>query len=170
MPSADPVPSVDLVPSVDPVPSADLVPSVDLVVGVGSARGDDAAALLVARRLVAAGVPARVVELTDPTDLLESWLPGDRVVVVDAVRSGAAPGTVHVLDLTHRPLPTGTPAASTHVLGLDVAIELARALGRLPRQLVLYGIEAAADPTTERPSSPVLAAVDTVTAALAAGR
>jgi hydrogenase maturation protease len=33
-------------------------------------------------------------------------------------------------------------AASTHTLGVGEAIELARALGRLPGRVVLYGIEA----------------------------
>jgi hydrogenase maturation protease len=48
---------------------------------------------------------------------------------------------VHRFDATDRPLPVELGSASTHALGLAAAIELARELGRLPRRLVVYGIE-----------------------------
>ena len=54
---------------------------------------------------------------------------------------------MHVLDLTRHPIPPRAGVASTHGLGLDAVLELARVLGRLPRQLVLYGIEAAQRPS-----------------------
>jgi hydrogenase maturation protease len=49
---------------------------------------------------------------------------------------------VHRLDATDEPLPATLSAASTHTLGVGEAIELARALGRLPERIVVYGIEA----------------------------
>jgi hydrogenase maturation protease len=70
------------------------------------------------------------------------------VVVVDAVRSGAAPGTVHVLDAgaTSDALPLEAWAATgrggTHALGLAAVVGLARALGRLPDRLTVVGVEA----------------------------
>lgn len=145
----------------------------DLVVGIGSPYGDDAAGLLVVRRLAAAGVPVRTVELSDVTCLLDLWRPDERVAVVDAVRSGAPPGTVHVLDMTEHPLPAETVVvgprakASTHGVGLPVLVELARALGRLPRQLVLYGIEGVRHDLGQLPSAEVLAAVRAVAIGLA---
>jgi hydrogenase maturation protease len=136
---------------------------VDLVVGVGTERGDDAAGLLVARALRASRHPAAVAELAgDLTRLIDLWQPTDRVAVVDAVRSGAPAGTVHVLDATANPLPAGLAAASTHGLGLGTAIELARGLGRLPARLVVYGIEGSRWTEGTGVSPEVSAAVDRV--------
>jgi hydrogenase maturation protease len=115
------------------------------VLGIGNAwQGDDAAGLFAARRvrdLAPAGVDVRELE-GEPVSLVEAWDGGGEVFVIDAVRSGSPPGTVHRIDASHEPLPATLSAASTHTLGVGEAIELARALGRLPERLVLYGIEA----------------------------
>lgn len=115
------------------------------MLGIGNAwQGDDAAGLVTARRLrerSLADVDVRELE-GEPVSLVEAWGGAEWVFVVDAVRSGAAPGTVHRLDATEAPLPATLSAASTHTLGVGEAIELARALGRLPARIVLYGIEA----------------------------
>ena len=58
------------------------------------------------------------------------------------MRSGRAPGAVVTLDAAEGVLPTGGWAAGgTHALGLAAAVELSRALGRLPRSLVVVGVE-----------------------------
>jgi hydrogenase maturation protease len=62
---------------------------------------------------------------------------------VDAVSSGAPAGTIHRLDASERELPAEMFRASTHHVGLAEAVELARALGRLPARTVIYGIEGA---------------------------
>jgi hydrogenase maturation protease len=77
----------------------------------------------------------------EPSALLDLWRDGEDGVLVDAVRSGAGPGTVHRLDAVAGPLPADLFATSTHHLSVADAVELARALGRLPRGLVVYGIE-----------------------------
>lgn len=82
--------------------------------------------------------------------------------MIDAVRSGSVPGTVHRIDATAGPLPATLSAASTHTLGIGEAIELARALGRLPERIVLYGIEAETIAAGEGLSAPVEAAVGEV--------
>lgn len=119
------------------------------VVGVGTEdRGDDAIGALVAdrvRELGAAGVT--VVPVATPLELLEIFDRYDSVVVVDAVRSGAEPGAVTVSVLDEGPWPARRPAAGTHGLGVPEAVELARALDRLPARLVLVGVELA-DVTT----------------------
>lgn len=113
------------------------------VVGVGNAwRRDDAVGLVVARRL-AAELPADVAVLEcegEPLGLLDAWEGADVVLVVDAVCSGAEPGTVHRLN-GEAPLPPALFRGSTHALGLAEAVELGRALGRLPVRLALYGVE-----------------------------
>jgi hydrogenase maturation protease len=115
------------------------------VIGIGNAwQGDDAAGLVVAQRLRdRAGGELTVLEVEgEPVSLVEAFVGADDAFLVDAVRSGARPGTVHRIDATDQPVPATLSAASTHTLGVGEAIELGRALGRLPRRIVLYGIEA----------------------------
>jgi hydrogenase maturation protease len=66
---------------------------------------------------------------------------------------------VHRLDAAAGPLPTELFAASTHHLGLADAVELARALGRLPERLVVVGIEGRSFDAGEGLSPDVEAAV-----------
>ncbi len=117
-----------------------------MIVGVGSAdRGDDAAGLEAARmleRLVPRGM--RVESLAGrETILLDLWRAVPFVIVIDAVVSGATPGTVHVVDASDGRLRLGTPPGSSHAFGLAEVIELGRALGQLPERLIVVGIEIA---------------------------
>ena len=118
-----------------------------IVIGVGNElRGDDAVGLEVVRRLAASGLPQDVVLVEaggDPAALVECWGPGaaDDAIVVDAACSGAPAGTIRRFDALAGPLPAGLRAASTHALGVAEAIEIARALRRLPRSLVVHAIE-----------------------------
>ena len=116
-----------------------------VVIGIGNAwQGDDAAGLAAARLLqdrVPAGVVVRQLE-GEPIGIVEALEGADEAYLVDAVRSGATAGTVHRIDASGAPVPAALSAASTHTLGLGEAIELARALHRLPRHVVVYGIEA----------------------------
>ena len=112
--------------------------------GVGNPwRRDDAAGLVVARRLRGTLPPeVEVLEREgEPTGLIDSWDGADRLWVVDAVSSGANAGTLHRIDATREALPAELFRTSTHHVGLAEAVELARVLGRLPEQIVVYGIE-----------------------------
>ena len=115
-----------------------------LVIGLGNPdRGDDAVGVQVARRVAAERLDVHVLELDDPSEALDAWAAADTVVVADAVSSGGNPGDIHVVDAVARTLPAGSWAAGgTHALGLAAVVELGRALGRLPRRLVLVGVEA----------------------------
>jgi hydrogenase maturation protease len=77
--------------------------------------------------------------------------------VIDAVRSGAPPGTIHRLDGDP---PAAMRLGSTHAIGLAEAIELGRALDRLPAHLELYGIEGAHFETGAELSPEVARAVE----------
>jgi hydrogenase maturation protease len=133
-----------------------------LVIGVGNPwRRDDAAGLAVARRL--RGTLPESVEVLEregePSGLIDAWAGADTVWLVDAVFSGAAPGTVRRLDASDAELPAELFRASTHHLGLAEAVELARAMGRLPAQVVFYGIEGASFDAGEELTPEVEAAV-----------
>lgn len=133
-----------------------------LVIGVGNAaRGDDAAGLITARRL------GGLEHEGDPVALLEVWRDAEMAVVIDAVSSGVEPGTVHRFDATAAPLPAQVRgSSSTHALGLAEAIELGRTLGRLPRQLIVYGIEGERFEVGGELTPAVAAAVEAVATAL----
>lgn len=108
-------------------------------------RGDDGAAPRVAERLAGLGVAVRLVS-GEALELVDAWSGAEEAIVVDAVVTGAPAGTIHVIDAGARTWGSGAdagvrPTGSTHGLGLAEAIELARVLGRLPRQLRIYGIE-----------------------------
>lgn len=113
-------------------------------------RGDDAVGPAVAeavgRAVTEQGIgDVEVIEHEDPTLLIESWADRDLVVVVDAVRSGSAPGAIRVVTTGPELPPVGTEhgrEGSTHQWGLTSAIELARAMGRLPERVVVVGVEA----------------------------
>jgi hydrogenase maturation protease len=121
-----------------------------LVVGLGSPdRGDDAVGVVVARAVAASRLPGvDVLTHEDPTDLVELWSGRELVVVVDAVRSGGEPGTVVLLETgaAGERLPESawgsTGRGGTHAFGLASAVELARALRRLPGRVALVGVEA----------------------------
>ena len=106
-------------------------------------RGDDGAGPAVARAVRARGLPAR--EHTGEVSALVEALSGlEAVVVVDALCTGGAAGTVLRFDASAEPLPVGLGrASSTHALGVAEGIELARAMGSLPARVVVYGIEGA---------------------------
>ena len=115
-----------------------------LIIGVGNEyRRDDGAGIVVARRLRArlpAGVT--VIENSDEgASLMEAWQDAASVILVDAVASGAEPGAIHRFDAFGRQLPLGFFHYSTHAFSVAEAVEMARALDRLPATLIVYGIE-----------------------------
>jgi hydrogenase maturation protease len=117
-----------------------------LVAGLGNEmRRDDAVGILVARELrarqAAHGIEVRE-RPGEPIALLDDWPGCDAAVLVDAMRSGAAPGTVARLDASgDRLVETLSCAASTHAISLAETLELAAALDRLPSRVIVYAVE-----------------------------
>ena len=72
---------------------------------------------------------------------MDSWKDSDTVIHIDAVHSGAQPGTIHCFDVHTQTIPTKFFHYSTHAFGIAEAIELARTLKQLPPHLIVYGIE-----------------------------
>jgi hydrogenase maturation protease len=115
-----------------------------LIIGLGNdCRGDDAVGLLAARELRGSsrGRFAVCEHQGDGLALLDLWDTRGVVILIDAVRSGSNPGTIHRFDATTKMLPSAAWSQSTHAFGVGEAIELARALKRLPSRLIVYGIE-----------------------------
>ena len=116
------------------------------IIGCGNFdRGDDGAGLLVARRLHALGVETLGVEITEQSgesfSLMDCWTGPEHIILVDATAPSGKPGQVRVWDAHADRLPEDVFPSSTHAFGVREAVELARAMNRLPQTLVIYGIE-----------------------------
>lgn len=120
------------------------------VIGIGqSLRGDDAAGLAAVRLWIETyqslrhhpGIQVELAELPG-TGLLELLEDASCAVLVDAVSSGAIPGTLH--QLTEDQLDTfSSGSGSAHGWGVAETLALGRQVfpSQLPKKLVLIGIE-----------------------------
>lgn len=124
-----------------------------IVIGVGNRfRGDDAVGLRVVERL---GTAVTCYESDgDPSNLIVLFGSDPDVIIVDAMVSGAEPGTVRATEiaLTSEEEPRVPLASqrSTHGFGVFEALELARILGTVPHRLTVIGVEGARfDPGAE---------------------
>lgn len=128
-----------------------------LVVGIGNEfRSDDSAGVIAADMLREKGIDNLVVRSSarDGSALLILWEGYDNVILIDAVRSGDVPGTVHVIDLHDPKCEEKYARVSGHSFSVFETVKLAGYLGKLPPRLLLYGIEGSnftmgGDPSTE---------------------
>jgi len=89
-------------------------------------------------------------------EIMELMQGARAVILVDAVRSGQAPGTIHRLDASNSAIGTLVFPHSSHAISALDALELARTLGTLPPTVILFGIEAG-DTEAGQPLSPQVA-------------
>ncbi|MCC3244559.1 hydrogenase maturation protease [Methylocystis sp. WRRC1] len=142
-----------------------------IVIGIGNPdRGDDAAGREVARRLcetIREGV--QIVEIDGEATTLLAHLEGAHAAfMIDACVSGATPGAILRLDASETQIPRARFGLSSHGVGLAEALELARALGQMPPQCIVYAIEAENFEIGAPLSSAVARSVDQVVAGLGA--
>ena len=118
------------------------MPSI-LVIGMGNEyRGDDGVGPIVASALSNRHVPG-VRSMQDPGDMLtliDQWHAADTVILIDALASGAAPGTIYCFDALAQPIPTNVSLSSTHSFDLAQAVRIAQVVQRLPSRLLVYTI------------------------------
>ncbi len=134
-----------------------------LILGLGNPLvADDRVGLCVAAELkrVLAGRPDVDVEedYWGGLRLMERMVGYDRAIVIDAIQTGAPPGTIH--QLHPNSIPTQR-SASAHDVNLPTALALGRQLGeRLPSddQILLVAIEAADILTISEECTPAVAA------------
>lgn len=106
-------------------------------------RCDDGIGPLVAQKLEGrlAGEVLLVVRRGDILALAEDAAGFDALICVDAAAPMDTPGRIHRVDPTDEELPRELCTTSTHGFGLADAIELARALNRVPQTIVIYAVE-----------------------------
>ncbi|GCE30115.1 hydrogenase [Dictyobacter alpinus] len=115
-----------------------------LLIGAGNLyRSDDSVGLKVVQAIKSNHLPDVdcIEHDADGTGLLEIMAQADTVILVDAVKSGAPPGTIHKFAV-HDSVPScPIPLFSSHDFGVGEAIQLAQVIHQLPRRLTVYGIE-----------------------------
>jgi hydrogenase maturation protease len=133
-----------------------------IVIGVGNRfRSDDAVGLVVAERVQTRRGGLRVVTHSgDLFGLRDAWRGADVVVLVDALSSPEAPGTIRRFDVQDMPLPSGAFRGSTHAFGMADVVALARSMGALPPRLIVYGVVGGCFDHGDELSEPVARAVD----------
>ena len=137
------------------------------IIGIGNGlRGDDTVGLVVARRLRdLVGSQVQVMEMDGPClDLLDLMEGAEKVLLIDAARGSGPEGLIHRFDATAGPIGREVFPTSTHAIGLAEAIEIGRALGRLPAVTLVYGIEIGGATIGNGLTAAVSAAVEEVTA------
>ena len=111
------------------------------IIGCGTDhRGDDAAGLVVVRRLSEIGVEAYE-HSGDGVALMERWQGADAVVLIDAVVGHGPLGSLAIWDGSKVPMSDNVFRSSTHGVGIAEAVKLARALDRMPSRLWICGVE-----------------------------
>jgi hydrogenase maturation protease len=148
-----------------------------LVLGMGNPiLSDDGVGLYVAERLQAGPMPDGVeVQLSEVAGLrlLELVKGYDKVVIVDALRSGREPG--EIVRYEAREFKGGHRYGSAHSIGLHTALELGRQLGiPMPEDVTVFAVEAEDIETFGEDFSPPVAAaaekvIDLVRAEVGAG-
>ncbi len=113
------------------------------IIGIGNQyRSDDSIGLRVAAELKSHSDNVDIIEYGgDGATLIDLWDGFDCIVIVDATRSGSVPGTVHRLDAIAEEVPSTFFNYSTHAFSVAEAIEVARRIKRLPKEMLLIGIE-----------------------------
>jgi hydrogenase maturation protease len=115
-----------------------------LIIGIGNEfRSDDGYGLVIARKIRKKIDPSvKVIEHSgDGASLMEVWKGYDNVIIIDAVCFGKKPGTLLVIDANKKSLPTEKMHHSSHIFGLNDAIETARVLKKLPKNIQIFGVE-----------------------------
>ncbi len=141
------------------------------VIGIGNEwRRDDAVGLLIVRRLREIEPALEVLESRGfAARLLESWHGCHTIILVDAMASGAEPGSVARFAAHLAPLPGKFfHPGSSHTLGLAQIVEMGRALGQLPSRLIVFGVEGRSFDLGQGLSPEVAAAIPRVLAAILA--
>jgi hydrogenase maturation protease len=118
----------------------------NLLLGIGNEfRSDDGIGLIIVRQIQNTQLSSIIVKEAsgEGAALMEAWQGYENVIIVDAMLSGAKPGTILKIDASKETVPANLFHYSTHAFSVAEAIELAREMKILPPRLVVYGIEGA---------------------------
>ncbi|MBK9040094.1 MAG: hydrogenase maturation protease [Bdellovibrionales bacterium] len=105
-------------------------------------RGDDAFSWIVADQLISGGETlfSVIKSSGDITDLLDIFSSHRKVIVLDAMETDDLV-PIKKWDAKEDSLPASLSGTSSHVLGVGQAIELSRALDKIPDELIVIGVK-----------------------------
>ncbi len=121
------------------------MPLPKLLIGIGNEyRSDDGVGLIAIRALkkqILSDNTLLIESSGDGTELMAMWSTARMVILIDAVSSGATPGTIYRFNALKQRIPAQLSFRSTHAFSITEAIELARILNQIPPLLIVYAIE-----------------------------
>ena len=115
-----------------------------LLIGIGNEfRSDDGIGLIIVRQIQNKQISSITVKEAsgEGAALMEAWKGYESVILVDAISSGAKPGTILKIEASKEIVPAKFFHCSTHAFGAAEAIELAREMKLMPTRLLVHGIE-----------------------------
>ncbi|MBW1895674.1 MAG: HyaD/HybD family hydrogenase maturation endopeptidase [Deltaproteobacteria bacterium] len=122
----------------------DAPPKRIVVLGVGNLLlSDEGVGVHIANKLMDMALPpgVRVIEGgTDGFRLMNVVVDTDRLVVVDAVKGGATPGSIYRFDIKDAPSSPEEYKTSVHQIGILEVIHLSELLGKTPETTII-GVE-----------------------------
>jgi hydrogenase maturation protease len=138
-----------------------------LILGMGNTLyGDDGLGVRVAEELTHQKLPPGVaVEIAAVSGIdlvlrMDGW---ERVIIIDAVQMGEKPGAWRRFRAEDVRYFAGGQGLSLHETGVAQALELAEALGKLPKEVLIYGVEPERLQISEELSPSVQAVIPEIT-------
>ncbi|MDY6952982.1 MAG: HyaD/HybD family hydrogenase maturation endopeptidase [Thermodesulfobacteriota bacterium] len=115
-----------------------------MILGVGNVLlSDEGVGVHVANRLMEMEMPPGVEVIEGGTHgfrLMNIVTEADRLVVVDAVKGGASPGSIYRFDIKDAPSYPSAFKTSVHQIGILEVIHLSELVGRIPETTII-GVE-----------------------------
>jgi hydrogenase maturation protease len=115
-----------------------------LILGIGNKfRSDDGAGVVAAEKIKKFGIEKFDVKIVDGegTEIIETWKGYDNVIIIDAVQENGSAGKIHEINANEDALESDFFNYSSHAFGLAEAINVSRVMNKLPKFLIVYGIE-----------------------------
>jgi hydrogenase maturation protease len=117
------------------------------IIGIGNPlMGDDGVGIAAAERLAAMALPEGVEVVDGGTGgltLLDLMAGADKVILIDAVSMGKAPGAVIRFTPDEVVLAEDESVLSLHESGLPAVFSLGREMNLLPPEVAIFGVEPA---------------------------
>lgn len=115
-----------------------------IVLGVGNLLlSDEGVGVHVAKKLMEMDLPPNVQVVEGGTDgfrLMNVVTEADRIIIVDAVKGGEAPGSIYRFDIKDAPTYPDAYKTSVHQIGILEVIHLSELIGKTP-ETVIIGVE-----------------------------
>lgn len=115
-----------------------------IVLGVGNLLlSDEGVGVHVAKKLMEMELPPGVQAVEGGTDgfrLMNVVTEADRLIIVDAVKGGEAPGSIYRFDIKDAPSYPDVYKTSVHQIGILEVVHLSELVGKTP-ETVIIGVE-----------------------------